>query len=429
MPATLDPDKFQQIVLFEDWTAQGRPFLPLGYTHALAELRVGAFTQLERLQRSAWQIPITLDVREARKELARERSGLNVNSLLPNQRTLFLNARVFLDETLIAEINTLELDDALNANESGSYQRKRDSKVAIFSDKGTRSESDLLLDFNKERFLIEVKRSRTIDAKLFRGLWEMIHFNSTAIKSDRALASSSLRNFSEHSHDFNYVAALQPENVWLGESVDIAPGVVLDATKGPIILNDGVKIMANAVIVGPCVIGANSLIKIGAKLYEGTTIGPVCKVGGEVENSIILGYSNKQHDGYLGHSYLGEWVNLGADTNTSDLKNDYSNVTLTIEDQAFETGSQFVGLLMGDHSKTAINSQFNTGSVVGVSCNLFGEGFPPKWIPNFTWGGAGKFEAYRIEKALAVARTVMQRRDKTLSAADEALLTSLSREK
>ena len=184
--------------------------------------------------------------------------------------------------------------------------------------------------------------------------------------------------------------------------------------------------MPNATIMGPAVIGKNSLIKAGSKIYGGTTIGPTCKVGGEVESSIILGFSNKQHDGYLGHSYLGEWVNLGADTNTSDLKNDYTSVKVTIESETFDTTSLFVGLLMGDHSKSAINTQFNTGTAVGISSNIFMSGFPPKWIPSFSWVGEDGLQLYRLDKAIEVAKTVAQRREVTLSAAEMALLEDLA---
>ena len=183
--------------------------------------------------------------------------------------------------------------------------------------------------------------------------------------------------------------------------------------------------MAHAAIIGPAFIGKHSLVKIGTKMYGGTSIGPVSKVGGETESSIIQGFSNKQHDGYLGHSYLGLWVNLGAGTNTSDLKNDYAPVRVTIEGEEFNTNSLFVGLLMGDHSKSAIGTQFNTGTAVGVSCNIFGEGFPPKWIPNFSWVGAKGIESYHYEKAIEVAKIVMRRRDQELPAEAEAMLRSL----
>jgi UDP-N-acetylglucosamine diphosphorylase/glucosamine-1-phosphate N-acetyltransferase len=151
----------------------------------------------------------------------------------------------------------------------------------------------------------------------------------------------------------------------------------------------------------------------------------MCKVGGEVEESVIHSYSNKQHDGFLGHAYLGMWVNLGADTNNSDLKNNYGNVKVVINGRLVDSGSMFVGLTMGDHSKSGINTMFNTGTVVGVSSNVFGAGFPPKFVPSFSWGGSDGQETYELEKSLAVARRVMARRKVTLSAAEESLFRTV----
>ena len=197
---------------------------------------------------------------------------------------------------------------------------------------------------------------------------------------------------------------------------------MLDAEKGPIVIGANVRIFPNAVIEGPAFVGGGSLIKIGAKIYENTSIGPMCKVGGEVEGSILHGFANKQHDGFLGHAYLCPWVNLGADTNNSDLKNNYGSVRVTINGTEVDSGSLFVGVIMGDHAKSAINTMFNTGTVVGVGSNVFGAGFPPKYIPAFSWGGAEGIETYAIDKCIDVARKVMLRRNQTLTSAGEALL-------
>src|SRR5690606_16982746 len=179
---------------------------------------------------------------------------------------------------------------------------------------------------------------------------------------------------------------------------------------------------ANAVSEGPCFIGDHSVIKIGAKSYGQTAIGRWCKVGGEVENSIILGYSNKQHDGFLGHSCLGAWVNLGADTNTSDLKNNYGSVRVLLNGREVNSGRMLLGSLIGDHSQTGINTMLNTGTVIGVSANIFGGGFPPREIPSFAWGGSGGFEPFRPEKAIELARTVTARRGIDFTDADKRLL-------
>ncbi|MBI3004934.1 MAG: transferase, partial [Ignavibacteriales bacterium] len=203
-------------------------------------------------------------------------------------------------------------------------------------------------------------------------------------------------------------------------------GVVIDTEDGPVIIGKNVKVFPNATIIGPVFIGDNSWIKVGAQIYENTSIGPVCKVGGEVEETIIHSYSNKQHAGFLGHSYIAPWVNLGADTNNSDLKNNYGNVKVYVNGQQVDTGLQFVGLTMGDHSKAAINSMFNTGTVVGVCSNIFGFGFPPKYVPSFSWGAAGEtFTTFSIDKAIEVARRVMARRKIELTATEEKLFRKI----
>ncbi|MBI4810593.1 MAG: transferase, partial [Ignavibacteriales bacterium] len=211
----------------------------------------------------------------------------------------------------------------------------------------------------------------------------------------------------------------------IGKGSKIKPGAVLDAEKGPIIIGINVTIMPNAVIEGPVFIGDNSIIKIGAKIYHGTSIGKWCKVGGEVEASIIQSYSNKQHDGFLGHSYLGSWINIGADTNTSDLKNNYGTVRVYVNGKMIDSGLQFVGLTMGDHSKSGINTMFDTGTVVGISSNIYGSGFPSKFIPSFAWGGEKQFTAYDLEKSIDTMKKVMARRNVNLTASYEKLVRKI----
>jgi UDP-N-acetylglucosamine diphosphorylase/glucosamine-1-phosphate N-acetyltransferase len=187
--------------------------------------------------------------------------------------------------------------------------------------------------------------------------------------------------------------------------------------------------MEGAMIRGPVSIGDHSIVKMGAKIYGPTTVGPVCTVGGEINNTVILGYSNKGHDGFLGHAVIGEWCNLGADSNNSNLKNDYGEVKLwNYATQKFErTGMQFVGLMMGDHSKCGINTMFNTGTVVGVFANIFGAAFPRNFIPSFSWGGASGFVEYKIDHAFETARRVMARRNVELTAIDEEILRYISK--
>jgi UDP-N-acetylglucosamine diphosphorylase/glucosamine-1-phosphate N-acetyltransferase len=246
-----------------------------------------------------------------------------------------------------------------------------------------------------------------------------VHHNPGQIKSDFAFFGRS-GQIAGKIHPL--VTLLAEENIHVAAGAKIKPGVVLDAEDGPIFIDEGATIMANASLQGPLYVGRNSTIKMGAKIYEGTSIGPVCKVGGEVEESIFHAYSNKQHDGFLGHSYLGEWVNLGADTNNSDLKNNYGTVRVRIDGKTIDSGLLFVGLFMGDHAKSGINTMFNTGTVVGVMSNVFGADYPDKFIPSFTWGGAASGETYACDKALEVARRVMARRNRELTKAQESVL-------
>ena len=378
---------FSNILIYEDAFARSRKFLPLTYTRSVTELRSGAFTGIERIQAQLPGAHIYLHARPELKDVIAGRYLLPVNEV-PKGSTLLVNAR-----------------NALSFNPS---------------DSGNVYES-IPPDTTERLISGEPIEQGSSDAP--QSLWDIIHSNSAAIQADAELWANTHKKIGNPS--FPNCAIVNPENLFVHPSIRIDSGVVLDCSEGPIIIEEGVRIMPHATIIGPAFIGKHSLVKIGAKIYGGTSIGPVSKVGGEIENSIIQGFSNKQHDGYLGHSYLGLWVNLGAGTNTSDLKNDYAPVRVTIEGEEFNTNSLFVGLLMGDHSKSAIGTQFNTGTAVGVSCNIFGEGFPPKWIPSFSWVGTKGIESYRYEKAIEVAKIVMRRRDQELPAEAEIMLKNL----
>ena len=224
---------------------------------------------------------------------------------------------------------------------------------------------------------------------------------------------------------YDNVSIINSAIVSVGNGVKIKPGTVLDAEEGPIILNSGVRIMSNSVIQGPVYIGENTIIKAGARIYGGTSIGEECKVGGEVSNSIIHSYSNKQHEGFLGHSYIGKWVNLGADSNNSDLKNNYGKVKFYVKGKFIDTGTIHCGLVAGDHSKVGINTMFNSGTHVGVACNIYGGGFPPKFIPSFSWGGSDGMTEHILDKAVETAQRVMKRRKVIFKSSDIDLLKNL----
>jgi UDP-N-acetylglucosamine diphosphorylase/glucosamine-1-phosphate N-acetyltransferase len=203
-----------------------------------------------------------------------------------------------------------------------------------------------------------------------------------------------------------------------------ANDTTFNTTTGCIYIGKDAEVMEGSVVRGPFALCEHSVLKMSSKIYGATTIGPHSKVGGEVNNSVVFGYSNKAHDGFLGNSVIGEWCNLGADTNNSNLKNNYANVKLWnySGENFIDTGLQFCGLIMGDHSKCGINTMFNTGTVAGVSSNIFGSGFPRNFIPSFSWGGAQGFTTYRFEHAIETAQLVMQRRNTELTDNDKDIL-------
>jgi len=269
----------------------------------------------------------------------------------------------------------------------------------------------------------------SVEARVLRYLWDAIHANGDAIEDDGRFVEPTPAHPALAAQG---VFAMQAERISLGSNVKIAPCVVLDASRGRILIGSDVELMAQSTIIGPCSIGNHVLVKAGTRLYENSSLGEYSKVGGEIKNTIFQAFANKQHDGCLGYSFLGEWVNLGAGTNVSDLKNNYSRIRVRFGRTSPEihTGQTSLGLLCGDHSKSGINSMFNTGTVVGVSANVFAGarcgGYPEKYIPSFAWGteqdASKPAQRFDVEKAIALARTVMSRRKRLLTAEEEALL-------
>jgi UDP-N-acetylglucosamine diphosphorylase/glucosamine-1-phosphate N-acetyltransferase len=268
--------------------------------------------------------------------------------------------------------------------------------------------------------------SEEVDVPVAVYLWDLVYLNGKEISSDFKFYTKAGKNRSSTGRikyaDVNFISR---KNIFIGKNVEIKAGVVLDASTGPIFIEKNVTIFPNAVIQGPVFIGESSRIKSCATIYPNVSIGKNCKVGGEVEDSIIHSYTNKQHSGFLGHSYLGSWINIGAGTNCSDLQNNYGSIKVQVNGRHIDSGKQFVGLMMGDHSKTAINTMFNTGTVVGFSCNVFGAGFPPKYIASFCWGGSESVNEYKLPKAVETAKAVFARRDKKFGADDEQLFESI----
>jgi UDP-N-acetylglucosamine diphosphorylase/glucosamine-1-phosphate N-acetyltransferase len=249
--------------------------------------------------------------------------------------------------------------------------------------------------------------------------WDLFLKNDVAIEGDISLVTRD--RMSQPISASNTIIG-DKDKVFIEEGAQVEASV-LNTTGGSIYIGKSAEIMEGSLVRGPFALGEHAALKMGAKIYGATTVGPHCKVGGEVSNSIFYGYSNKGHDGFVGNSLIGEWCNLGADTNTSNLKNNYGKVSTYSYENAEEipTDVQFMGLTMGDHSKCGINTMFNTASVIGVSVNLFGAGFPAKFVPSFSWGGEEGIVPYRIEKAIEYANAMMARRGKELSSAEIAI--------
>ncbi len=397
---------FESICLFEG--IYYSRLLPLVYFRPTHDLRCGILTLREKVQHHFPKTPISLHCRQYLSELVKQQNpGLLVNEV-KGKSCLFINGRVIVDETLAEQIN-VGTDTLFVKGESIIAARVSGAKLAAL--KNNLNDLFTLSDFH-DLFKKEV------DAKIVNYPWDLVANNGEQICQDFKLLTYYQ---SEKIKGKVYPGAhlLNESEIFIDEGAKIKPGVVLDAESGPIYIGKDAKIFPNAVIEGPAFIGNKTAIKIGAKIYENTSIGEVCKVGGEVEGSIIHAYSNKQHDGFLGHAYLGTWVNLGADTNNSDLKNNYGSVKVIINGEQVDSGSMFVGLTMGDHSKCSINTMFNTGTVVGASSNIFGAGFPKKYVPSFTWGGSDSMTSYDIDKALDVAKRVMARRNIQLTETEE----------
>jgi UDP-N-acetylglucosamine diphosphorylase/glucosamine-1-phosphate N-acetyltransferase len=403
------------LCLFED--PGYRKLLPLAFTRPIYDLRCGTCTLYEKVIRHYPQSPIVLHCRPELTEVVKHlHPGLEVNEL-SHASCLWINGRLLADKSLSERIPPEGEDCLFICGQTLVAARMSGRKLEQLHQK-MRS-GPLSAD------LFPLDQTQEVEAQLIGYPWDLVHHNGVQIQVDWEFFNSPGQLKGQV---YDGASLLNPQGLFVDQGAKVKPGVVLDAESGPIIIGPEATIFPNAVIEGPAFVGAKSLIKTGAKIYEGTSIGEVCKVGGEVEETIIHSYSNKQHDGFLGHSYLGMWVNLGADTNNSDLKNNYGHVKVYIDGEMVDSGSMFVGLFMGDHSKSGINTMFNTGTVVGVSCNVYGGGFPPKFIPSFTWGGAEGLVEYRLDKALETARAVMGRRKVDLTPADEQLLTRIFQE-
>lgn len=399
----------QIICLFEDAGYQN--LLPLVYTRPVYDLRCGILSIGEKVKLHFSKAKIILHVRSYLSRLLElQNPDTDVNKY-DYERIIFINGRLLIDDEIKKQIIKHKDDFILVTN--GTVAVAKLSGINI-----TKIKFDEYNTLNLDG--VDIPRY-TVDSLLINYPWELINNNGKQIINDYELLSLKNRTTGK----FKNVEFINKKRIYIGKSTKIDPFAVLDASNGPIYITNNVHIMAHTYIQGPVSIGDNSTIKAHSTIYNNTSIGQVCKIGGEVEGSIIHSYSNKQHEGFLGHSYLGSWVNIGASTNNSDLKNNYSPVDVFVNGQKVQSNSLFVGLIMGDHSKTAINTMFNTGTVVGVSCNIFGADFPPKYIPSFSWGGSSSISSYNMDKAIETAIVVKKRRGFELTAIEIELLKEI----
>ncbi len=405
-----------QICIFED--TYYSHLLPLVYFRPVYNLKCGIFSLKEKIQRVYNGIPMTLHCRPYLADYMRLRNpGAKVNEI-PNKSCLFVNGRV-LAESNFAKIVPLQGEDNTAYMNGGRIVAAR-----ISGDKLSHLKARLSGVLSDSDFGGVVKKE--IDVKMIEYTWDLVKNNGEQLRADcvSLIKKSKGKKIKGKVSRGSYL--LSEKNICIGEGSVLKPGVVIDAEDGPVYIGKNVAVLPQSTIIGPVSVGDGSVIKVGAKIYGNTSIGPVCRIGGEVEGSIIHGYSNKQHDGFLGHSYVAPWVNLGAGTSNSDLKNNYSRVKVYIDGELRDSGTQFMGATIGDHSKTAINSVLNTGTVVGVSCNIFGTGFPSKYIPSFSWGGAGETSTtYNVDRALDVAKKAMARRSVAISHVEEVLFRTI----
>lgn len=392
---SIKPDGMN-LIFFDDQTREN--LLPLTFTRPVCELRVGILTI-----RDKWEKQLNLKGSFVTEEYLREKFPLSIG-----EDNLFINGSILPDKNLLNSIRNLKTDSRLMSGEIILAQRLAGTALKGF-EKNQNLPSAETINYPDKINKIDYS-------------WDLFARNEQAIADDFAFLTAGRKSQPVPVSN----KCIQPENIFLEEGVKVECAI-LNASTGPIYLAKDSEVMEGAMIRGPFSLGEHAQVKMGAKIYGATTIGPECRVGGEISNSVILGYSNKGHDGFLGNSVLGEWCNLGADSNNSNLKNNYSKVKVWSykEEQFINTGLQFCGLIMGDHSKCSINTMFNTGTVVGVSANIYGNGFPPKFVPSFSWGGSEGFKTYRIEEAIEVAQRVYERRKMDFNATEQRILKHL----
>ncbi len=400
-----------------------KQFLPLSYLRPVYCLRAGIMPLFRRAERYFDKPEICLAARHGLAGvISSEHSDYPVNIIKrqEGQAVLFLNGRLRSYGNLPQTLQGLRQISKLT-DRSGQV-------VGVFFP------SDQLTNISgvaaPEQYFDEFKRNDSdvvdveTEASLYDGCWEIIADLDTEIAADFTFLQSVLDKHDDAKvHTGSYI--IKREQVYLGRGVEVLPGSQFDASKGPIFIGDNTRIEAHVAIYGPCFIGANSQVLAGK--ITGSSIGHTSRAGGEIEESVFQSYVNKYHAGFIGHSYVGSWVNFGAMTTNSDLKNNYSVIKVSVEGKMVDTGSIKVGSFIGDHTKFGIGTLLNTGISIGVCCNLYGGTLlTDHEVPSFSWGDTGRYETYRFEKAIETMRRTAERRKVTLSRDEEKVLKALS---
>lgn len=384
------------IILFD--TDARNHLLPLTATRPMGELRIGILTLREK-----WERQLRGAVSYITQEYLQEKFPIHIED-----ENLIISGGILPTPELCRRIEALGLNEALLADGELIAARLNEAQF------------ESLIGEEEVEELQGQELDTGIPLKEIKNLWQLTRLNGQALLDDYALLTRG--RVSRPVSDTNRIIG-PVSNLFLEEGVTME-ACTLNLTAGPVYIGKNTEVMEGCMLRGPIAFGHDCIVKMGAKIYGPSSFGPGCRVGGEVARSIFMANSNKAHDGYLGDSVLGEWCNLGADTNNSNLKNNYSEVKLwNYETERFEkTGEQFVGLIMGDHSKCAINTMFNTGTVVGVFANIYGAGFPRNFIPDFSWGGPDGYRTYKFIEACETAGIVMARRNLIFTDLDKAIL-------
>ena len=364
---------------------------PFTHTRPVADIRCGILTMRER-----WE-----------KYLEDKTGTLTASYLQPLHHSTIMDDNIYINGGIAGNCSLVE---AINKLQSGQKL-----VIGIIVVAARTSAMNTLADLHST---LTTLSSIEFDGHCFglQNVWDIFSHNDRAIREDYKL----LTNGRSSEPIPEYVTVTGKENLFIEEGAKIAAGVIINATGGPVYVGKDAEIMEGCMLRGPIALCDHSTLKMGTKVYSATTIGLGCKVGGEVSNVVFFANSNKGHDGFVGNAVIGEWCNLGADTNCSNLKNNYDEVKIWSEQEnkLIRTGLTFCGLLMGDHSKCGINTMFNTGTVVGVSCNIYGGNFPEKFVPSFSWGGSEGIVTYDFTKAMDTANRMMARRSTKLSDAE-----------